>query len=150
MLACSMAVSLVRSPEAFVVAIGLEAREDYLLRHEPTYSAAAVANQLLRADAHILSQDRQSFYFNCRVTSDSTLGCSIDDALPAETSRETSERLRGAGFTHLLLVQTASQGHAEENRSALNRLADAMLPLSNSRFQTADGSVRCYRLMALR
>lgn len=150
MLACNMAMSLVRSPEAFLVAFGLETREDYLLRHEPTYSAAAVANHLLRADAHILSQEPQSFYFNCRVTPDSVLGRSINDTSPAETSRETAERLRNAGFTHLLLVETASHGSAGESHSSLNRLADAMLPLSNCRFETADGGVRFYRLMALR
>lgn len=150
MLACNITMSLVRSPEAFLVALGVEAREDYLLRHEPTYSAAAVANHLLRADAHILSQDRQSFYFDCRVTPDSAFSHAVDDALPVETVQETSERLRNAGFTHLLLVETASQEKGEASPSPLNRLADDMLPLSSSRFETADGSVRCYRLMALR
>lgn len=150
MLTCSVLMSLARSPESLFVALGLESREDYLLRHEPTYSPAAVANQLLRSDAHILSQDKQSFYFNCRVTPDSTLVRPIDSVLPAETSRETLSRLRSEGFTHLLLVETTEPNTADAMPSPLNRLTDIVMPLSNSHFETADGAVRCYRLMALR
>ncbi len=149
MLACNTAMSLVRSPDALPVALGLEDREEYLLRSEPTYRAAAVANRVLRSNAHILSQERQAFYFDCRVTWENSLGRSLDGAWSALSVREMVRRLRSDGFTHLLLTETAP-GESEANHAPLNHLADAMLTLTDYRFHAADGSVRRYRLVALR
>ena len=113
MIACSMAVSLARSPDTLRVALGLEDREEYLLRHEPTYLAAAIANRLLRTNARLLSEERQAFYFDCPVTWENSLGRTIDGKPSALSVRETVERLRRAGF-HAPIVGRDGPQRAEE------------------------------------
>ncbi len=149
MIACSTAVSLTRSPDTLRVALGLEDREEYLLRHEPTYLAAAIANRLLRTNSRLLSQERRAFYFDCPVTWESSLGRTIDGNPSTWSVRETVERLRRAGFTHLLLAETAPN-EPKKVVSPLNRVADANSLLTDYCFRTADGSVRHYRLVMLR
>ena len=139
-LACNITMSLERLPDAFRVACGWEDREEYLLRHEPTYRAASVVNPMFRADDHLLSQAPQAFYFNCRVTRvdslrPSTEGMNIGD---------TVQRLRHEGFTHLLLTEQTTAD------STLQRVADAAVPLTDYQFRTADGSSHRYRLVSLR
>ncbi len=165
MIACLVAamvlVPLVRCQDQWAVAIGAEEREDYLIRHEPTYPAAAVANAMLRADAHILSQDYRAFYFNHRVTRESVYrreeGYDQELASPAELGRH----LRRQGFTHLLLAENVSGGGIEFDPT-LSRLADAqiahdatadddhaLLPLTEYHYIDAEGAERRYRLMAI-
>jgi hypothetical protein len=148
-IACSMSVSLVKSRDALAVALGLEDREDYLLRHEPTYVAATIANHVLRSDARLLSQERQAFYFDCPVTCESSLGRSIQNEPFSLSVQETVQRLRRAGFTHLLLAETAPNG-PQPAVSPLSRVADATPTLTDYCFRAADGSVRHYRLVMLR
>jgi hypothetical protein len=148
-IACGMAVSLVRSPDALAVALGLEDREEYLLRSEPTYVAATIANHVLRTNARLLSQERQAFYFDCPVTWENSLGRAIDGEPFALSVHETVQRLRRAGFTHLLLAETAANG-PQTAVSPLHRVADATPTLTDYCFRTADGRVRHYRLVMLR
>ena len=68
MLAATILVPLVQSRVALRVAVGLEDRDDYLLCREPTYRAAIVANHVLAANVHILSQEEGVLYFDRRVT----------------------------------------------------------------------------------
>ena len=147
-----------RARDAMAVASGLESREDYLIRHEPTYPAAAVVSQLLPPESHLLSQDSHAFYFNCRVTRENTYrrathyDCAVTD--PALLS----DQLRSGGFTHLLLVN-AIAGQGIDYDPTLERLVDAQLAgrnaeglctLTEYRFQDGEGAVRHYRLIALR
>ncbi len=149
LIACSMAVSLVRSRDALEVALGLEDREEYLLRREPTYVAATIANHVLRTNARLLSQERQAFYFDCPVTCENSLARAIGGDSPALSVQETVQRLVGAGFTHLLLAETAPNG-PQSPASPLRRVADVTPSLTDYCFRTADGSVRRYRLLMLR
>ena len=149
LLVCSTVMSVVRSPDALPVALGFDGREEYLLRHEPTYRAAAVANQILNADAHILSQERRVFYFDRRVTWENPRDRSVDGESAALPVKEMVQRLRRAGFTHLLSAQT-SPGKPDEGSLLFDRLTDAMPELDDYCFRTADGRVRRYRLVALR
>jgi hypothetical protein len=148
-IACSIALSLLRSPDALAVALGLEDREEYLLRHEPTYVAATIANHALRNNARLLSQERQAFYFDCPVTWENPLGSAIHGKASALSVQETVERLRRAGFTHLLVTETAP-AEPWPAVSLLRRVADATPTLADYSFRTADGSVRHYRLVMLR
>jgi hypothetical protein len=139
------------------VALGLERRNDYLLRHEPTYEAAEVFNCLFDNRAHVLSQDPCGFYFNCRVTRED-----IYRRLTQYDGRITNplwlnQHLRQAGFSHVLLAEKdAAPGTAAD--SPLARLAeaqrqiypDAMVPLADYRFTGSDGTPRRYRLLMLR
>ncbi|MEN6407627.1 MAG: hypothetical protein ABFC77_14290, partial [Thermoguttaceae bacterium] len=105
MLACQWTDSVVRSFEGPAAALGLEDREDYLLRREPVYQAAAIANRVLRPDARLLSQDARTFYFNCRVTCETSLPRPI-----AANGSDAARRLCDDGFTHVLLVDNESDG----------------------------------------
>ena len=149
LLVCSTVTSVVRSPDALPVALGFDSREEYLLRHEPTYRAAAVANQVLNADAHILSEERHVFYFDRRVTWENPHDHSVDGESAALPVEEMVQRLRSAGFTHLLSAQTAPDKSDEESL-LFDRLADAMPELTDYCFRAADGRVRRYRLVVLR
>jgi len=215
-LAAMCVVAVVRPRQQLAVAVGLEDRDKYLLRHEPAYRAAAVANALLDDDAHLLSQDYRAFYFNQRVTReiiyrrnthydqelhrglsqfsrsengtvplvspDDTgengtvpfgspndtgengavpLGSPADvgenGAAPLDSpARTLSDRLREAGFTHLLLAETLS-GDGIQYDPTLSRLADAqqaanadgLFTLTEYVYTDADGASRHYRLVWL-
>ncbi len=146
---CDMALPIVKMWDVAPLALGYDDREEFLLQREPTYRAAAVANRILRPDDHILSQERPSFYFNCRVTPEALLNRSLNGESLSCSTREAVERLRHEGYTHLLLMKNIAGGESM-NVSPLHRLADAGLTLTDYDFRTADGSVRRYRLVQLR
>ncbi len=146
MLAATILVPLVQSRAALRVAVGLEDRDDYLLCREPTYRAAIVANHVLAANAHILSQEEGVLYFDRRVTLADAFRRQWGDPPPGATPMDWAQRLRDAGFTHLLLAD-AFVGQPSNHDSPLCRpdnLLDAYL------FRCADGSLRRYRLVALK
>ena len=148
MLAVGAAKSLVRSYDVLRVSLGMEDRESYLVRREPTYTAAVVANHLLRPDARLLSQDRCMFYFDCRTTwtgADERLLELERSSMPVG---ETSKRLREAGYTHLLLAEPI--GKIGRRGSPLSRLADASSVLTDYQRRDADGRAHRYRLVSLR
>jgi hypothetical protein len=151
-------VPLRRSYGELAAAVGLESREEYLLRHEPTWPAAEVANAILPADAHILSQDYRAFYFNRRVTRENVYRRYVPYDRNVSAPEELSRRLREAGFTHLLLAETIA-GEGTTYDPTLSRLADAqfdsqaadaLFTLCEYHFCDRDGAVRRYRLVMLR
>jgi hypothetical protein len=143
-LACNTVLSLERLPNTLSVALGLEDRKEYLLQHEPTYRAAAVANRMLRSNDRILSQEPGTFYFDCRVANNTIIPCPTGDRSSALSIEETVRQLQHEGITHLFLVDS------ENGDSPLHRVADAAVPVTDYHFRTADGSVRRYRLVSLR
>jgi len=151
------AIPLVRCGDQLAVAIGLESREDYLLRHEPTWQAAVVSNRLFGPEARLLSQDYRAFYFQCHVIRENAYRrlTRYDEKIvePADFSRV----LRRAGFTHLLLAENIA-GRGVQYDPTLSRLAEAewaagagtpLQKLAEYRVADADGAVRRYRLVAL-
>jgi hypothetical protein len=157
-LAAYALIPLARSRDRLPVAVGLESREEYLLRHEPTWPAATVLNHWFGPDAHLLSQDYRAFHFQCRVTRENVYrrrtGYDRTLADPADLSRT----LRRAGFTHLLLAENLADRGIQYD-PVLSRLAeaqwstaasDSLVTLADYRFQDADGALRRYRLVMLR
>ena len=140
-----------RSQHALAVAIGIESRDDYLARHEPTFGIASLANTLLRPGDRILSQDARLFYFNAPITQERVFrrASHYDQhvARPGDLDRE----LREAGFTHLLLVKTDNPDN-DDFDPVLPRLVEkdpyleAMVPCV---VQDPDGAKRHYRLVKL-
>jgi hypothetical protein len=140
-----------RTRDRLAVAVGLEDRESYLSRCEPSFASAIVANLIVGRDGHILSQDDRLFYFNARATRESlyrrATGYDRDVTKPSDLGRV----LRQAGFTHLLLVENLSPVGAQFDPT-LRRLADAdgsLRPISHNLAKDADGATRHYRLLAL-
>jgi hypothetical protein len=156
-LAAMAVLPLVRARDQAAVALGLEDREHYLLKHEPSYRAAAVFNALASPGDHLLSQDYRAFYFNGRVTRENVYRrCTHYDRQITDPAR-LSRHLRDAGFTHLLLAETLT-GEGVQYDPTLSRLAEAelsagaqaeMLTLTDYVFPDSDGALRHYRLVSL-
>lgn len=150
------AAALVRCRDKLAVAVGLEDREDYLLRHEPTYRAAAIFNALASQGDRLLSQDYRAFYFNAPVTRENVYRRYTHYDRQIADSAGLGRRLRAAGFTHLLLAETLTDDDGGYDPT-LSRLADAqqtaggaeLLTLDEYRFTDSDGIVRHYRLLKL-
>ncbi|MBN2473482.1 MAG: phospholipid carrier-dependent glycosyltransferase [Pirellulales bacterium] len=156
--AASCAAAVTRCGGQVGVAVGWEDRDAYLVRHEPTYRAAAVANALLGADAHLLSQDYRAFYFDHRVTRENFYRRYTHYDREIRRPTEFGRRLREAGFTHLLLAETVA-GDGIGYDSTLSRLAEAqwavdtgesLCTLDEYFYRDADGALRHYRLVWLR
>jgi len=150
------AVPLARCRDQVAVALGREDREDYLLRHEPTYRAAAVFNALASPDDQLLSQDYRAFYFAGRVTRENAYRRRTHYDRQITDPAQLSRQLRDAGFTYLLLAETLT-GDGLQYDPTLSRLTDAqiatgdkeLLTLTDYHFADADGAVRRYRLVKL-
>lgn len=155
MLLVSAAISPLRARERWPVALGIESREAYLLRREPSYQAAAWANALLAPDARILSQEQRAFYFNIRVARENVFRRRTHYDRRLASPGLLSQTLRAAGFTHLLLAE--GLGGGIHYNSTLSRLADQALSarresmecLAECHVEVADGAVRRYRLIGL-
>jgi hypothetical protein len=157
LLAIPTAAALLRAKDRMSVALGLQSRADYLLLHEPTYAAAEVANQVLSANARILSQDYRGFYFHEPFVREIVYRRYTQYDRRITRPGEFSLCLRRAGFTHVLLAETQSRSGGGYDPT-LSRLADAqaaadpgaLLPLADYRFCDSDGTQRRYRLLMLR
>jgi hypothetical protein len=171
-LAMGVAAPLKRACDKAPVALGLESRDAFLTRSEPTWKAAATANQFAHSRPRILSQDYRAFYFQGHVTRESLYRRRTGYDRRVRGPGDLSRGLRAEGFTHLLLAQV---GPAEEGGAAqaargvahdgtLARLVDgqqaaeAALPpsarslavLAAYDFCDSDGFRRRYRLVELR
>jgi hypothetical protein len=155
LLVAQTAIPLVRCRQHLPVALGLESRDEYLRRSEPTYAVAQAANRLLPPDARLLSQEYRAFYFNCQVTRESIFRRREAYDQHLAHPGDLSHTLRAAGFSHLLLAE--STGGGIRYRRTLRRLVDeqtadaSQLPcLFECRFADSDGATRRYRLIELR
>jgi len=122
-LAFNTAQAVGRAQGEVAVALGLESREDYLARHEPTYPAATFAASQLPPDARILSQDYRQFHFPCEVTQEAVYRRETD--YPDELTDITAlaDHLAADGFTHLLLMDV--RGSKIRHSTKLSRLVKA-------------------------
>jgi len=152
------AIGLARCKEQLAVALGVEQREQYLARHEPTWVAASILNAQAGRDAHLLTQDYRAFYFRCRVTREALYrrrtGYQGQITEPSRLSRQ----LRAAGFTHLLLAENLSDRGIQYDPT-LARLvqaewstggAESLVKLAEYLFWDSDGAVRRYQLIQIR
>jgi hypothetical protein len=150
-----------RARDKLAVAVGLESREAFLLRTEPTYEAAFVVNHLMPRNARVLSQDYRAFYFDCPVTRESIFRreTAYDAVLRLDRQpRALADKLRERGFTHVLVAENESSDgiHYEPTLARLVEAAaddwrnPAIARLANYRFRDTDGASRRYQLFQLR
>jgi hypothetical protein len=140
-----------RARQHWPVAVGMESREHYLERTEPTYRAALLANILTDGGAKILSQDNHGFYFDAAMTQESLYRRRTKyDTI----SEDLATQLRRDGFSYLLLADATGAGIQYDD--TLSELAEQTLASPNQRdfhsiasyrFRDADGAERSYRLV---
>jgi hypothetical protein len=153
----NVAVCARRARDKAAVALGLETRESYLSRCEPSYSIAVWTNSLgLRT--HILSVEQRMFYFTGLATRENIYRRRTRYHHGLASPGDLSRRLRGDGFTHILLADSI-RGSGIRYNPTLSRLVEAAIQsdggatlecLAQREFEDADGVVRRYRLIALR
>ena len=154
-LAVYMLVAAERCRDQWAVATGLESRNSYLARNEPTWEAATVWNPSFLAKDHLLSLDHRAFYFKCPVTREKAYRRHTGYHVKLASPDQLAPLLRKAGFTHLLLARNLnSQGVqfdptlprlVENSRAVLGRLSFPVL--WDYTFDDADGGRRHYQLV---
>ena len=157
------ALPVKRAKDKLAVAAGIESRDEYLARHEPTSRAAAALSTAGSAHSRLLSQDYRAFYFPCDVVRESIYRRRTGYDAAIRSSGDLSRVLRREGFTHLLLVEAVGNEGAQFD-ATLSQLADAQLTAEKSlppeqqalrvlreyRFADSDGGLRRYRLVEVR
>ena len=152
-LACAVllgvAAPLKRASDKWPVAVGVESRQQYLTRHEPTYLVAAVANQL-PPGAKILSQDYRAFYFQPQIVRENIYRRRTSYDQSVRDDESLRQCLAAGGFTHVLLCDVAG-GVPQDNTLAdlIDRYPVAVRPLFDQRVAHVDGERR-YRLFEVR
>jgi len=157
------AVPAARVRPMLAVAVGLESREAFLARREPTFESAEWINRNLPAEAHVLSQEQRAFYYDPKWTRENIYRRHTAYNLsPVDATTSFDERLKADGFTHLFLAETLTpEGTATAKPgydATLTTLADtamgaksesAPVPVREWRSEVA-GETRRYRLLLLR
>ncbi|MBX7167140.1 MAG: hypothetical protein K1X74_12495 [Pirellulales bacterium] len=142
------------------VACGLQARDDYLLAHEPSYPAATLLNQYGGGHAHVLSQDYRGFYFAGPFTWEKLYRLRRGNPWQRVAPDDLSRILRAEGFSHLLLVAAPEapqmfddelwrlvESQIERERGCSN---PSLATLHDYQRRDGDGLARRYRLIELR
>jgi hypothetical protein len=149
-------VSLERSLDRAAVALGWQTRSQFLQEHEPTYAAAEAANRWLRPGDRILSQDYRALYFEQPVIRETVFRRATQYDQHTDPPAELSGVLRAAGFSHLLLAEATGPGIRYNSRlsklvaAARDQQPAAYVDLADYEFRDTDGSLRRYRLIALK
>lgn len=142
-----------RARRHWAVALGIDSRDAYLERTEPTYRAAVLANLLTGGDAKVLSQDNRGYYFNGELTQESLYRRRTHYDI---AGRDWVHQLRRDGFEYLLLADAAGPGIQYDNtlsrltgEAMRNRDASDFRSVISYRFRDEDGAERSYRLLRI-
>lgn len=148
------AASALRCRGHWAVALGLESREQYLSREEPTYRFARLVNERLPLGARICSQEQRAFYFERPLVRERMYRERTQYHLAIDTPLALTQRLRRDGFSHMLLMERA-------NDAGDNTLSELVRSLESQGFHTPwrevaagdgrdpEGNLRHYRLLRL-
>ncbi len=145
-----------RSWDRVAVIVGWQTRSQFLHEREPTYSAAEAANRLLRPGDRILSQEYRALYFEHPVTREAVFRRATQYDEWIDQPAELSGMLRAAGFSHVLLAEATGPGIRYNGRlsklvaAARDQRPSEYVDLADYEFRDTDGSLRRYRLIALK
>ena len=150
-----LAIPVRRGVKLLPVAVGIESRDDYLRRVEPTYGTALAMRALLTTDACVLSQEQRAFYLPGRITRESIYR--RETQFDQATDAELLDHLRHAGFTHLLLAEADNDADITFDETLGRRVAAAVAMnaetsprcLDEQTFVDEHGGRRRYRLLEL-
>jgi hypothetical protein len=145
-------LSLARTRHGLGVVLGFESASDYLARREPTYRVGRWVSDHLPATARIVGQDHRGFYIPRPYTMELAHRRRTGLGRHGESPTEVVQRLREAGFTHLMLCPPEPET-AVEFDPTLSRLLEPWLsrrtPVYREDLADADGVVRRYAIFEL-
>ncbi|MBL8830407.1 MAG: glycosyltransferase family 39 protein [Planctomycetaceae bacterium] len=146
-----LAIPLRRAVKSLPVAMGVESREAFLRRVEPTYDIARKMRELDGGAWRVLSQEQRAFYLPSRITRESIYRRHTQYHESHDGESWTAQ-LRSAGFTHLLVVDVTGGDTTYDD--TLNRLVaeapESLECICETTFTGDDGGERRYRLLNLR
>lgn len=110
-----LGIALFQFREDFQAAFGLESREMYLKKKEPSYESAIFLNQSLGKKSKLLSQENRAYYFDGELVRERAYRrLTRYDQRYAGREGEFLGALRTDGFTHLLILKGKRGGDADD------------------------------------
>jgi|GEM_PF-1171850 len=140
---------LARVQVGAMVAAGLVSPHQWLESHEPTAKLRDWTSANLSPDARLVGQDHRAFYWPRRFTMEKAHRRRTGLLASTNTPEETIDRLRTAGFTHLVMAEPDPIDAVEFDIDLSERLSPWMareLPLIDMTLPEIDGYVRRYRI----
>jgi hypothetical protein len=145
-------LAVARARHGLGVVLGVESADHYLARREPTYVVGRWVADHLPGSARVVGQDHRGFYiprpYTMELAHRRRTGLGRSGEPPAEVVR----RLRGAGFTHLLLCPPDPETAVEFDPTLLRLIAPwlaGQTSVYREDLADADGVVRRYAIYDL-
>jgi Dolichyl-phosphate-mannose-protein mannosyltransferase len=145
-------LAVARARHGLSVVLGRESADSFLGRREPTFEVGRWMEENLPKDSNIVGQDHRGFYFPRSYSMELAHRRRTGLGKRGESASEVIERLKGEGFTHVLLCPPVPE-NAVEFDPTLGRLLAPWLatarPLYRRDLGDADGIIRRYAIYAL-
>ncbi len=151
-LAFEASLAAARARHGLGVVLGRESAESYLSRREPTFVVGRWIDRNLPADARIVGQDHRGFYLPRPYAMELAHRRRTGLARAGEGADAVVARLKGAGFTHLLLCPPVPEDAVEFDPTLGRALAPWLArarPLYRADLGDADAVVRRYSIYDL-
>jgi hypothetical protein len=134
------------------VAVGLESREAYLARREPTYPVGLWMAENLPAGARVIGQEHRGFYLPRPYTMELAHRRRTGLGKQGEPALGIAGELRARGFTHLLLARPVPEDAVEFDPTLSRRLGPWLADreaLYRRAIRDPDGVTRLYEVYEL-
>lgn len=146
------AISLGHARHGIGVVLGRESAASYLARREPTFVVGRWIDANLPASARLIGQDHRGFYLPRPYTMELAHRRRTGLAGRGESAAAVVDRLRSAGYTHLLLCPPEPPDAVEFDPTLGRVLAPWLAgrtPLYERELADADGVLRRYAIHEL-
>ena len=151
-LGAQTALTLARTRQGWPVILGLESRQAYLARREPTFVLGHWIDAHLPTNARLIGQDHRGFYLTRPYTMELAHRRRTSLGRRNESADTIVATLRQRGFTHLILCPPIPTDAVEFDGTLGELLApwlQRQAPLFASNLAEADGVIRHYSVYDL-
>lgn len=148
----SLSFDLMRVRVGAMSLIGLISPHDWLISNEPTAKLRDWVSASLPAEARLIGQDHRAFYWPRPFTMEKAHRRRTALMEKATTTEMTIDRLRSAGFTHLVMAEPDPLDAVEFDTDLSDRLAPWIAlnkPMLDVTLPEIDGYQRRYRIFEL-
>ena len=145
-------IAVARARHGLGVVFGWVSTEEYLARREPTFRVGRWIDENLPASARIVGQDHRGYYIPRPYTMELAHRRRTHLVRPGDSSEYVVERLREAGFTHLLMCPPIPETAIEFDPKLGQVLSPWMAnnhPVYREDLEDADGVIRRYAIYSL-